>query len=81
MRELALRQYGDIDALDSHVQAFTAAFLTDSPEVAPQAVMAFTTLALARHIFLSTQFTERHHTTATLIALCEQALANELTQE
>lgn len=81
VRELALRQYGDIDALDSHVQAFTAAFLTDSPEVAPQAVMAFTTLALARHIFLSTQFTERHHTTATLIALCEQALANELTQE
>lgn len=81
VRELALRQYGDIHALDSHEQAFTTAFLTDSPEVDPLSVMAFTTLALARHIFLSTQFTERHHTTATLIALCEQALAKELKQE
>jgi aminoglycoside phosphotransferase (APT) family kinase protein len=81
VRELALRQYGDIHALDRHEQAFTTAFLTDSPEVAPRSVMAFTTLALARHIFLSTQFTERHHTTATLFTLCEQALAKELKQE
>jgi aminoglycoside phosphotransferase (APT) family kinase protein len=81
VRELALRQYGDIHALASHEQAFATAFLTDSQEVEPRSVMAFTTLALARHIFLSTQFTERHHTTATLLALCEQALAKELTQE
>ncbi|CAM4009175.1 aminoglycoside phosphotransferase family protein [Serratia silvae] len=81
VRELALRRYGDIHALDSHEQAFTTAFLTDSPEVAPRSIMTFTTLALTRHIFLSTQFTERHHTTATLIALCEQALAKELKQE
>lgn len=78
VRELALRQYGDIHALASHEQAFTTAFLTDSPEVDPLSVRAFTTLALARHIFLSTQFTERHHSTATLIALCEQALQPQL---
>lgn len=74
VRELALRRDQDIDALILHEQAFTQAWLAKSPEVSPMSVHHFATLSLARHIFLSTQFAERSHTTTTLLEVCEQQL-------
>ena len=54
------------NALQQHYQQETG--------TSSEAIAAWTTLALARHIYLSTQFPERHHTTAPLLALCEQRL-------
>ena len=54
------------NALQQHYQQETG--------TASEAIAAWTTLALARHIYLSTQFPERHHTTVPLLALCEQRL-------
>lgn len=40
-----------------------------------ESVRAYTTLTLIRHVFLSTQFPERAHTTGPLLELCERRLA------
>lgn len=75
VRELALRKYGDIQLLQAHEQAFVSAYLIRCPDVEPLAISAFTTLSLVRHIFLSTQFSDRHHTTEQLMTICERNLS------
>lgn len=74
VRELALRLRGDVTRFASHEQAFTHVFLNTSDGVTPFAVEGYTTLSMARHIYLSTQFADRAHTTEILLSLCEQAL-------
>ncbi|WP_175413690.1 aminoglycoside phosphotransferase family protein [Brenneria rubrifaciens] len=74
VQELALRQFGDIQALAAHESAFLQAFLARSPTVAAEEIQALTTLSLARHIFLSTQFPARAQTTAALLYRCEARL-------
>ena len=74
IRELALRVYRNANALKLHEQAFTRAFLAESQDVSLPVIKKFTVLSLARHIFLSTQFADRSHTTSDLIADCERAL-------
>ncbi|HKS35224.1 MAG TPA: phosphotransferase [Enterobacteriaceae bacterium] len=74
VRELALRRDQNINALILHEQAFTQAWLVNSPGISPTSVHQFATLSLVRHIFLSTQFAERTHTTTSLLEVCEQQL-------
>lgn len=74
IREWALRRYDDIHRLHRHEQAFIHAFLADSPDLDVQTIEVFTTLSLARHIYLSTQFADRYHTTEKLLTLCEDKL-------
>ncbi len=44
------------------------------PRVVP-AIRAYTTLSLARHVYLSTQFSERNHATEALLDTCERQLS------
>ena len=74
MIEDSLRHHGRDDALASAQQALVQAYLASAPQVAPESITAWTTLSLARHIFISTRFTERQHTTLPLIEHCEQQL-------
>ena len=73
MTEHALRHYGDAAALAAQENALQQHYQQET-STSSEAIAAWTTLALARHIYLSTQFPERHHTTAPLLALCEQRL-------
>ncbi|MFD1801822.1 phosphotransferase [Mixta tenebrionis] len=70
--ELALRRYGATTALDRHAQAFTRAYLAHSAGVSAADIERFTALSLARHIFLSTRFPDRAHTTLPLLEHCER---------
>ena len=63
------RIYGDKDLLTC--LCLEAGFLNT---LDPAAIAAWTTLSLARHIYLSTQFPNRRHTTAPLLAACESRL-------
>lgn len=75
MTEHALRYYHDATALAAQEEALARQWLADSPlPTDAPTLAAWTTLALARHIYLSTQFPDREHTTAPLLALCEQRL-------
>nr|WP_169050408.1 aminoglycoside phosphotransferase family protein [Brenneria salicis]NMN90416.1 putative aminoglycoside phosphotransferase [Brenneria salicis ATCC 15712 = DSM 30166]RBP60137.1 phosphotransferase family enzyme [Brenneria salicis ATCC 15712 = DSM 30166]RLM29996.1 hypothetical protein BHG07_13230 [Brenneria salicis ATCC 15712 = DSM 30166] len=74
IQELALRQFGDIQVLSVHETAFIQAFLAHSPTVSAPEIQALTTLSLARHIFLSTQFSQRTPTTQALLHICEARL-------
>lgn len=77
IKELALRHYADVNALSAHEAAFKNEFLTQS-EISEEIVEIYTTLSLARHIYLSTQFEARQQTTETLLKLCEAHLASHL---
>jgi len=70
--EQALRERGDAGAFRPVEQALEERFVELSGERVRAAVRAYTTLTLVRHIYLSTQFSERTHTTEGLLELCEQ---------
>lgn len=70
--EQALREHGDPDALRTVETALEERFVELSGEAVRASVRTYTTLTLARHVYLSTQFPERRHTTEALLALCEQ---------
>ncbi|HBO38035.1 MAG TPA: phosphotransferase [Pasteurellaceae bacterium] len=72
--ELAIRKYADIHALEAHQTGFINSFLKYSPTVKLQDIEAYTTLSLTRHIYISTQFQDRKHTTDMLLAICEERL-------
>ena len=75
VQELGLRLHGTPEHYQQHARAFAHTFVTGSEGVTAQDVAAFTVLSLARHIYLSTQFADRQHTTPALIDLCIQQLA------
>ena len=77
IQELALRLYGGIDALKAHEDAFLRQFLADSETAKQKEVEIYTTLSLARHIYISTLFDNRKHTTETLLKLCESRLHSQ----
>ena len=79
--EQSLRTHHDPDALDACVQAFTQTFLALNQSVTRQSIWIYTTLTLARHIQISTQFLERIAFTESLIKLCEQRLAQYQAQK
>lgn len=71
LTESAFRHQQDPWAMQAHEHAVRTAFIAHGAHRIPAAsVDAWTTLSLARHVFLSTQFPDRHHTTAALIAHC-----------
>ena len=70
--EQALRERGDGAAFGAVEYALEERFVQLSGERVRAAVRAYTTLTLARHIYLSTQFPERAHTTERLLELCER---------
>jgi hypothetical protein len=73
--EQALREHGDSGALRGFAHAMEKRFVELSGRKTRAAVRAYTTLTLARHVYLSTQFAERTHTTEALLELCERRLA------
>jgi tRNA A-37 threonylcarbamoyl transferase component Bud32 len=72
--EQSLREHGDAAALGAIERAMEERFVELSGERTRAAVQAYTTLTLARHVYLSTQFPERTHTTEALLELCERRL-------
>jgi aminoglycoside phosphotransferase (APT) family kinase protein len=72
--EQAVRAHGNPRALDEPKAALVDRFLACSRSTTAAAVDTYTTLTLARHVWLSTQFPERRGTTAALLDLCEQRL-------
>lgn len=75
MIEHALRFHDTPNVLSAHQQTLREAFLAHSRHaISAESIEAWTTISLARHIFISTQFADRQHTTAQLLTLCETRL-------
>ena len=74
LTEQALRERGDADALADVERALEERFVELAGERVRASLRAYTTLTLARHIFLSTKFPERAHLTGRLLELCERRL-------
>ena len=72
--EESLRTLGDAAALHDREAALEQRFIELSGDAVRPAVRAYTTLTLARHVYLSTQFAERAAFTESLLDLCEQRL-------
>jgi len=72
--EKALRELGHAKALEDFERVLEDSFLELSGQHTRAAVHTYAVLTLARHIFLSTRFTERAHLTEKLIELCEARL-------
>ncbi|HET9493642.1 MAG TPA: phosphotransferase [Chloroflexia bacterium] len=77
IKEYSLRAWGDPDRLSSVEQALEERFVELSGEGVRASVRAYTTLALVRHIHLSTLFERRRHTTGALLELCEERLPGD----
>ena len=67
--EYAIRSPESSDYCRRAALAFEQSFLQASPSVFRQSVAAWTTISLARHIWISRQITQRQHTTARLLDL------------
>lgn len=74
MIESSLRATGDANATRAQEQTLEERFVELSGEAVRASVHVYTTLTLARHIYLSTQFPERQRVTEGLLALCEKRL-------
>jgi hypothetical protein len=74
MIEQSLRESGDPNALAGPQQAIEDRFVDLSGEACLPAIRAYTTLTLARHVYLSTVFPERQRFAGALLELCEQRL-------
>jgi hypothetical protein len=75
MMEESLRVRGSATARRDYEQALEDRFVELSGDDTRPAVLAYTTLTLVRHIYLSTLFPERAPFTLQFIELCEQRLA------
>ena len=72
--EWSWRRFGRPDALQACEDAFTRRFLETAPESAADSIRICATLALARHVYLSTRFPDRQHLTEPLLELTELRL-------
>jgi aminoglycoside phosphotransferase (APT) family kinase protein len=84
MKEHSLRTLGDPDALADREQTLEDRFVElcgAHPSDAHAAVQAYTTLTLARHVYLSTRFTDRRDFTGDLLDLCEERLKSSQKSE
>jgi aminoglycoside phosphotransferase (APT) family kinase protein len=75
--EESLRGFGDARALADREATLEDRFVELSGEKGRPNVRAYTTLTLARHIYLSTQFEERRPFTDRLLELVESRLASQ----
>ena len=78
LAEASLRTHGAVDTSDGTIRAFVDRFVELSGEETLPAIEAYTTLTLVRHIYLSTQFSDRAAFTERLLAVCETRLARHL---
>ena len=76
MIEERLRREGTADGLSETERAFESRYVQLAGSHTLMAIRAYTTLSLARHVHLSTQYPERRHTTRALLELCERRLSN-----
>lgn len=76
MTEYALRTTGDPRALSDREDAMVERFVELSGERVRPSIRTYTILTLVRHVYLSTRFPERRHTTAALLELCEERLGS-----
>jgi len=74
LMEQGLREADDAGRYESRVSAFLDTFLEESAGARCQSVERYTTLALVRHMHISTLFPERRRYTHTLLDLCEARL-------
>lgn len=72
--EYSLRELGDPNALADREDALEDEFLRLSGGACREAVRAYATLTLARHVHISTLFPERRAFTGGLLELCEERL-------
>jgi hypothetical protein len=72
--EQALREHGQANALNEVERTLEDRFVELSGEGTRAAVRAYTTLTLARHVYLSTQFAKRNQLTEKLLEFCEERL-------
>ncbi|TMQ00888.1 MAG: aminoglycoside phosphotransferase family protein [Verrucomicrobia bacterium] len=75
--EQSLRTFGNVRALEDREQAMENRFVEFAGESRREAVRAYATLTLVRHIYLSSRFPERVRLTEQLIELCEGRLRLE----
>lgn len=73
--EAGVREPAAAAELAAAAEAMEARFAERNGEAIRESVRAYTTLTLIRHVYLSTQFPERAHTTEPLLGLCERRLA------
>jgi aminoglycoside phosphotransferase (APT) family kinase protein len=73
--ELGLRRPREEARLSEAATAFEERFLEASREDSRRRIHGFTTLSLARHIFLSTQFADRRAFIVRVLEGCEERLA------
>lgn len=79
IKEYSLRTFGNADALADREAALEERFVelaagSRQPAAIRTAAQTYTTLTLARHVYLSTQFPKRRRFTKMLLELCEQRL-------
>ena len=74
MTEQSLRESSDARACAKQERALEEQFLELAGERCRAAITAYTTLTIARHIYLSTLFPSRQVFTPALLELCEQRL-------
>ena len=74
MKEQSLREAGDAHAWAKQERALEERFVELAGGQCRAAIAAYTTLTIARHIYLSTQFASRQAFTPALIEICEQRL-------
>src|SRR5436309_3332095 len=72
--EQSLRMFGDRNVLSDRAEALEERFVELSGDGTRAAVRAYTTLTLVRHIYLSTQFSERSPFTEKVLELAEELL-------
>ncbi|HXG85629.1 MAG TPA: phosphotransferase [Pyrinomonadaceae bacterium] len=72
--EQSLRECGDPAALRDREEAFEERYVELAGEDVRPSVRSYATLSLARHIYISTLFTERAKWTGRLLELCEERL-------
>lgn len=75
LTELSVRTSGDPDMLADRERALEDRYVERTGERARFAVRVYAALTIARHIYLSTQMSERRGLTHPLIELCEDRLA------
>jgi hypothetical protein len=72
LMEQGVRDAGDVSLYSSVQQAFESRYLELAGERSKKAIDVYTWLTFARHIFLSTQFIDRSHTTVRLLEIFEE---------
>lgn len=75
LTEWSLRKLGDPQALSDRERALEDRFVELSGESSRAAVRAYTTLTLARHVHISTLFSDRRQYTGSILKLTEDRLS------